>query len=73
MELYVILKSKFVTNAAIGKAFPRKGKPRTAQAVRKWMWAGVPADVEILCHLNPDIPYRNEQIIGLPSCKVKHT
>ncbi|MDE9495887.1 hypothetical protein KKJ09_20470 [Xenorhabdus bovienii] len=66
MNLYQILKSIYKTNAAIGCTFPRKGKPRSSQAVGKWKKRGVPEDVAILCHINPDIPYKHELHLDLP-------
>ncbi|HFW4797475.1 TPA: hypothetical protein ACIBS5_002866 [Salmonella enterica subsp. diarizonae serovar 60-67:z35:-] len=57
MDLYDILKKHFRTNAAIGRYFPKKGKPRSSQAVGKWRNRGVPDDVAILCHLDSKIPY----------------
>ncbi|MBI6550140.1 hypothetical protein [Xenorhabdus lircayensis] len=66
MNLYEILKNIYKTNAAIGHAFPRKGKPRSSQAVGKWKKRGVPEDVAILCHINPDIPYKHELRPDLP-------
>lgn len=57
MDLYDILKKHFRTNAAIGRYFPRKGKPRSGQCVGKWKRRGVPDDVVILCHLDSSIPY----------------
>lgn len=57
MTLYEILKTQFKTNAAIGRRFPKKGRPRGSQGVGKWKTRGVPEDVAILCHLDPNIPY----------------
>lgn len=57
MDLYDTLKKHFRTNAAIGRHFPRKGKPRSGQSVGKWKKRGVPEDVAILCHLDTEIPY----------------
>ena len=63
MTLFEILKQQFKTNTAIGKRFPRKGKPRSSQAVGKWEVRGVPEDVAILCHLDKDIPYSHQGLI----------
>lgn len=60
MGLYEILKGIHKTNAAIGMAYPLKGKPRSSQGVGKWKWRGVPEDVAILCHYDPEIPYTHE-------------
>lgn len=57
MSLYLILKEKFKTNAAIGRRFPKKGNSRSSQCVGKWKYRGVPEDVAILCHLDSSIPY----------------
>lgn len=57
MELYKILRTTYGSNAAIGRRFPRKGKPRSGQAVGKWDKRGVPEEVAILCHLDAEIPY----------------
>ncbi|SCZ72107.1 MULTISPECIES: hypothetical protein [Photorhabdus] len=62
MTLYEILKNIYKTNAAIGHAFPKKGKPRSSQGVGKWKKRGVPDDVAILCHINPDVPYIHEPL-----------
>ncbi|CNI74768.1 Uncharacterised protein [Yersinia pekkanenii] len=62
MSLYLILKEKFKTNSAIGRRFPKKGKPRSSQGVGKWKCRGVPEDVAILCHLDADIAYSHEGI-----------
>ncbi|GJK42100.1 MULTISPECIES: hypothetical protein [Klebsiella/Raoultella group] len=62
MTLFEILKQQFKTNTAIGKRFPRKGKPRSSQAVGKWEMRGVPEDVAILCHLDSKIPYTHPGI-----------
>lgn len=59
MSLYEILKNQYKTNAAIGNRFPRRGKPRSSQAVGKWKIRGVPEDVAILCHLDKSIPYQH--------------
>lgn len=59
MSLYEILKIQYKTNAAIGNRFPRRGKPRSSQAVGKWKIRGVPEDVAILCHLDKSIPYQH--------------
>ncbi len=63
MTLFEILKRQFKTNTAIGKRFPRKGKPRSSQAVGKWAMRGVPEDVAILCHLDSTIPYSHPGVI----------
>lgn len=62
MTLFEILKQQFKTNTAIGKRFPRKGKPRSSQAVGKWEMRGVPEGVAILCHLDSKIPYTHPGI-----------
>ncbi|HHL2713120.1 TPA: hypothetical protein ACQ39K_004772 [Yersinia enterocolitica] len=62
MSLYLILKEKFKTNSAIGRRFPKKGKPRSSQGVGKWKVRGVPEDVAILCHLDSSIPYTHDNI-----------
>ncbi|MFQ6287589.1 hypothetical protein ACLMPM_19650 [Yersinia enterocolitica] len=62
MSLYFILKEKFKTNSAIGRRFPKKGKPRSSQGVGKWKFRGVPEDVAILCHLDTSIPYIHDGI-----------
>ena len=62
MTLFEILKQQFKTNPAIGKRFPRKGKPRSSQAVGKWEMRGVPEDVAILGHLDSKIPYTHPGI-----------
>lgn len=62
MTLYEILKIQFKTNAAIGRRFPKKGKPRGSQGVGKWKTRGVPEDVAILCHLDPSIPYTHPSL-----------
>lgn len=59
MALYEVLKDRFGSNAAIGRRFPRRGKPRSSQAVGKWKNSGVPEDVAILCHLDKTIPYQH--------------
>ncbi|MDB9568091.1 hypothetical protein OW293_015985 [Providencia rettgeri] len=71
MSLYETLKGIYKTNAAIGKAFPLKGKARGSQGVGKWKWRGVPEDVAILCHYNPNIPYTHERLINAPD--TQHT
>lgn len=63
MNLYDILKKHFRTNAAIGRYFPRKGKPRSGQSVGKWQKRGVPEDVAILSHLDPGIPYEHPALL----------
>ena len=62
MTLYEILKTQFKTNAAIGRRFPKKGRPRGSQGVGKWKTRGVPEDVDILCHLDPNIPYTHPSL-----------
>lgn len=57
MNLYKTLLVVYGSNAAIGRRFPRRGKPRSGQAVGKWAKRGVPEDVAILCHLDAEIPY----------------
>lgn len=59
MTLYELLKNAFGSNASIGRRFPRRGKPRSSQAVGKWKIRGVPEDVAILCHLDKAIPYQH--------------
>ncbi|SQH13747.1 hypothetical protein [Providencia heimbachae] len=65
MNLYEILKGIYKTNAAIGKAYPLKGKVRSSQGVGKWKWRGVPEDVAILCHYDPCIPYTYERLVNV--------
>ncbi len=62
MELYEVLKGIYGSNAAIGRAFPRRGKPRSSQGVGKWKTRGVPEDVAILCHYAADIPYTHARL-----------
>lgn len=71
MSLYETLKSIYKTNAAIGKAFPLRGKARGSQGVGKWRWRGVPEDVAILCHYDPNIPYTHERLVNAPD--TQHT
>lgn len=63
MNLYKTLLAVYDSNAAIGRRFPRKGKPRSGQAVGKWKTRGVPEDVAILCHLDPNIPYTHPSLV----------
>ena len=65
MTLYEILKAEFKTNAAIGRRFPKRGKPRGSQGVGKWKTRGVPEDVAILCHLDPKIPYQHPSLMNV--------
>ncbi|MEY0291160.1 hypothetical protein AB7303_20230 [Providencia rettgeri] len=71
MNLYEILKNMHKTNVAIGKAYPLKGRARSGQGVGKWKWRGVPEDVAILCHYDPNIPYTHERLINAPD--TQHT
>ncbi|KAB0559996.1 hypothetical protein [Pantoea stewartii] len=64
MNLYEILKKHYKTNTNIGMNFPKRGKPRSSQAVGKWKFRGVPEDVAILCHINPEIPYEHPTLTG---------
>lgn len=57
MDLYTTLRMRYGSNAAIGRRFPRSGKPRSGQAVGKWKIKGVPEEVAILCHFDSEIPY----------------
>ncbi|ECM3181871.1 hypothetical protein QB94_16770 [Salmonella enterica subsp. enterica serovar Newport] len=66
MGLYEFLKATYGSNAAIGRRFPRKGKPRSGQAVGKWAKRGVPEDVAILCHLDVNIPYNHPDLTQNP-------
>ncbi|MCW2258538.1 hypothetical protein M2263_004629 [Providencia alcalifaciens] len=71
MNLYEILKGIHKTNAAIGKAYPLKGRARSSQGVGKWKWRGVPEDVAILCHYDPNISYTYERLVNAPD--TQHT
>ncbi len=71
MNLYEILKGIYKTNAAIGKAYPLKGRTRSSQGVGKWKWRGVPEDVAIRCHYDPNIPYTYERLVNAPD--TQHT
>lgn len=71
MTLYEILKGIYKTNAAIGRAYPIKGKARGSQGVGKWKWRGVPEDVAILCHYDKKIPYTHERLLDVPD--TQHT
>jgi hypothetical protein len=68
MELYKILRATYGSNAAIGRNFPRKGKPRSGQAVGKWEKRGVPEEVAILCHLDAEIPYSHPNLCNQKNC-----
>ncbi|KFK98108.1 hypothetical protein IV04_14530 [Serratia sp. Ag1] len=70
MDLYNILKIRFGSDSAIGRAFPRRGKPRSPQAVGKWKIRGVPEDVAILSHLDESIPYEHP---SMPPAALKST
>lgn len=72
MTLYEILKIQFKTNAAIGRRFPKKGRPRGSQGVGKWKTRGVPEDVAILCHLDPSIPYTHPKPADDPHHLIGH-
>ncbi|EOZ4489001.1 hypothetical protein ACQLT9_005961 [Salmonella enterica subsp. diarizonae] len=63
MNLYKTLLAVYGSNAAIGRRFPRRGKPRSGQAVGKWQKRGVPEDVAILSHLDPGIPYEHPALL----------